>query len=169
MSEPSITFVDKTKERTVLKMLASRAFGFAARRSTLGSQEIARRWLSHSDFETKRHAVPESAEDVAKMIDEQVKSHKVMLYMKGTPAMPQCGFSQQVVRILHATGAEFSSVNVLEDMSIREGIKAYSEWPTIPQLYVGGEFVGGCDIVTQSFQSGDLDKLLNDADALPKN
>ena len=86
-----------------------------------------------------------------------------MLYMKGTPAAPQCGFSQQVVRILHATGAEFSSVNVLEDASIREGIKDYSQWPTIPQLYVGGEFVGGCDIVTQAFQSGDLDQMLKDA------
>ena len=81
-----------------------------------------------------------------------------MLYMKGTPAQPQCGFSQQVCRILHATGVEFSSVNVLEDDTMREGVKKYSEWPTIPQLYVGGEFVGGCDIVTEAFQSGELDE-----------
>jgi len=95
---------------------------------------------SHSDFETVRHApVPANPEEVQAMIDAQVKDHKVMLYMKGTPAMPQCGFSQQVVRILHATGAEFSSVNVLEDASIREGVKQYSQWPTIPQLYVGAE------------------------------
>ena len=86
-----------------------------------------------------------------------------MLYMKGTPQQPQCGFSQQVCRVLHATGVEFDSVNVLEDDSIREGVKAYSEWPTIPQLYVGGEFVGGCDIVTEAFQSGELDETFRAA------
>jgi monothiol glutaredoxin len=86
-----------------------------------------------------------------------------MLYMKGTPQQPQCGFSQQVCRVLHATGVEFDSVNVLEDESIREGVKLYSEWPTIPQLYVGGEFVGGCDIVTEAFQSGELDETFKAA------
>ena len=100
------------------------------------------------------------------MIDEQVKENKVMLFMKGTPERPQCGFSQQVVRILHATGVDFSSVNVLEDDAIREGIKTYSDWPTIPQLYVGGDFVGGCDIITQEFQSGKLDEMLKKAGAM---
>lgn len=140
----------------------------ASRGGLMRSSGLAARSLSssHSDFETKRKPIPGDADGVKEMIDEQVKSSKVMLYMKGTPAAPQCGFSQQVVRILHATGAEFSSVNVLDDMSIREGVKAYSEWPTIPQLYVGGEFVGGCDIVTQAFQSGELEKSLKDAGAI---
>lgn len=99
------------------------------------------------------------------MIKGQVTENPVMLYMKGTPSQPQCGFSQQVCRILHATGVEFASVNVLEDETIREGVKAYSEWPTIPQLYVGGEFIGGCDIVTESFQSGELDDAFKAAGA----
>ena len=82
--------------------------------------------------------------------------------MKGTPSAPQCGFSMQVVRVLHAVGVEFSSINVLEHPEIREGIKKYSEWPTIPQLYVDGEFVGGCDIVTAQYQSGELKELLEE-------
>mmetsp|Transcript_19221 Transcript_19221/g.50009 ORF Transcript_19221/g.50009 Transcript_19221/m.50009 type:complete len:147 (-) Transcript_19221:23-463(-) len=118
---------------------------------------------SHSDFETVRKKVPATAEGVQAMIKEQVEGTPVMLYMKGTPQQPQCGFSQQVCRVLHATGVEFDSVNVLEDDSIREGVKAYSEWPTIPQLYVGGEFVGGCDIVTEAFQSGELDETFKAA------
>mmetsp|Transcript_12529 Transcript_12529/g.39785 ORF Transcript_12529/g.39785 Transcript_12529/m.39785 type:complete len:152 (-) Transcript_12529:319-774(-) len=150
----------------MLSMTAARGVMQRAGRSALARGAGATRALSHSDFETKRHPVPGDSEGVQKMIEEQVKENKVMLYMKGTPAMPQCGFSQQVVRILHATGVEFSSVNVLEDMSIREGIKQYSEWPTIPQLYVDGEFVGGCDIVTQSFQSGELEETLKSAGAL---
>lgn len=105
------------------------------------------------------------AAGVAEMIKGQVTENPVMLYMKGTPSQPQCGFSQQVCRILHATGVEFASVNVLEDETIREGVKAYSEWPTIPQLYVGGEFIGGCDIVTESFQSGELDDAFKAAGA----
>ncbi|KAJ1448266.1 thioredoxin-like protein [Pelagophyceae sp. CCMP2097] len=123
---------------------------------------------SHSDFETtQRRLVPTDEEGIKKMIGEQVTENKVMLYMKGTPEAPQCGFSQQVVRILHATGVKFSSVNVLEDVAIREGVKAFSEWPTVPQLYVGGEFVGGCDIVTSLFQSGELDEALKKSGALP--
>ena len=82
------------------------------------------------------------------MIQDQVSGNKVMLYMKGTPAQPQCGFSQQVCRILHATGVEFSSVNVLEDEALREGIKEFSDWPTIPQLYVGGECVAPRRVVS---------------------
>ncbi|KAJ8608768.1 hypothetical protein CTAYLR_007817 [Chrysophaeum taylorii] len=135
-------------------------------RTTTVRAAAAARALSHADFETKRHAVPNDDQGVRDLIGEQVSKNKVMLYMKGTPAAPMCGFSQQVVRILHATGVEFSSVNVLEDDSIREGIKQYSQWPTIPQLYVDGEFVGGCDIVTQAFQSGELDKTLKEAGVL---
>jgi len=152
-------------------MMAGRATAVRSAR-LVAAPRLGAAWLSsssHSDFETKRHPLPESAEGVRELIDSQVKSNKVMLYMKGTPAMPQCGFSQQVVRILHASGAEFSSVNVLEDDSIRDGVKTYSDWPTIPQLYVGGEFVGGCDIVTQAFQSGDLETMLQDAGSISKD
>ena len=89
-------------------------------------------------------------------IDKAVKSNDVVLFMKGTPTFPQCGFSSVVVQVLDYLGVEYVSNNVLENMAIREGIKAYSEWPTIPQLYVKGEFVGGCDIVKEMFESGEL-------------
>ena len=115
---------------------------------------------SHDDFKPKKKDVPEELSDVVKLIDSQVKENTVMLYMKGTPSRPQCGFSSQAVRILNAVGADFSSVNVLEYPTIREGVKIYSEWPTIPQLYVKGEFVGGCDIITAMYNDGELQKLL---------
>lgn len=121
------------------------------------------RWLSdsHDDFKPQKKPLDLDDEgEVQALIDDHVKSHSVLLYMKGTPSAPQCGFSQQVVRVLHAAGTEFSSINVLEHPEIRDGIKTYSEWPTIPQLYVGGEFVGGCDIVTDLYQSGELQTLL---------
>jgi monothiol glutaredoxin len=95
-------------------------------------------------------------------IKEQISSHKIMLYMKGTPQFPQCGFSGKTTQILQAVGAEFGSVDVLADPEIREGIKAYSNWPTIPQLYINGEFVGGCDIITELFEKGDLQKMVVD-------
>lgn len=97
-----------------------------------------------------------------KLIDQQVKTNDVMLYMKGTPNRPMCGFSGRAVQILQSVGADFSSVNVLEYPTIREGIKQYSEWPTIPQLYVKGEFVGGADIMTNMYNEGQLKKLLED-------
>ena len=94
-------------------------------------------------------------------IREQVKGHRVVLYMKGTPQMPQCGFSATATEILKRCGAgDFFSVNVLADDAIRQGIKEYANWPTIPQLYVGGEFVGGSDIVKEMYESGELQKLL---------
>ncbi|MGV6810672.1 MAG: Grx4 family monothiol glutaredoxin [Brevirhabdus sp.] len=92
-------------------------------------------------------------------IDEMVKGNDVVLYMKGTKEMPQCGFSSRVAGVLNYMGVEFSDVNVLADEEIRQGIKDYSDWPTIPQLYVKGEFVGGCDIVTEMTLSGELDAL----------
>jgi monothiol glutaredoxin len=98
--------------------------------------------------------------DVNAFIDNEVKSNDVVLFMKGTPTFPQCGFSGQVVQILDYVGAPYKGINVLEDMAIRDGIKAYSNWPTIPQLYVKGEFVGGCDIVREMFQAGELQDLL---------
>lgn len=101
------------------------------------------------------------AEDVQKRIDEIVKGHKVVLFMKGTARQPQCGFSMRAVQILNSVGAPFTTVNVLEDFEIREGVKRYSDWPTIPQLFVNGEFVGGSDIAMEMFESGDLTKLIN--------
>jgi monothiol glutaredoxin len=98
--------------------------------------------------------------DVNARIDNEVKSQDVVLFMKGTPQFPMCGFSGQVVQILTYIGVRFKGVNVLEDQEIREGIKAYSNWPTIPQLYVKGEFIGGCDITREMFQAGELQQLL---------
>ena len=88
--------------------------------------------------------------------------HKVVLFMKGTPLFPQCGFSSRAIAILDHLGAPYHTVDVLQDMEIRQGIKSYSDWPTIPQLYVKGEFVGGCDIVTEMFQSGELSTMLTE-------
>ena len=93
---------------------------------------------------------------VNEFIDNEVKSNDVVLFMKGTPQFPQCGFSGQVVQMLDYLGVDYKGINVLSDMEIREGIKAYSNWPTIPQLYVKGEFIGGCDIVREMFQAGEL-------------
>ena len=95
-------------------------------------------------------------------IAAEVAENAVVLYMKGTPVFPQCGFSARVVQILSHIGAPFKGVNVLEDMELREGIKSFTNWPTIPQLYVKGEFVGGCDIVMEMFQSGELKTLMEE-------
>ena len=99
--------------------------------------------------------------DAQQTIKDQVTTHPIVLYMKGTPRFPQCGFSATVVQILDACGIQdFFSVNVLEEPEIRQGIKEYANWPTIPQLYVNGEFVGGSDILREMYQSGELQKLL---------
>jgi monothiol glutaredoxin len=99
--------------------------------------------------------------DVQERIKQQVTGYPVVLYMKGSPQFPQCGFSANVVRILNAAGvAEFFSVDVLQQADIREGVKQYANWPTIPQLYINGEFIGGSDIVTELYQSGELKRLL---------
>ena len=95
-------------------------------------------------------------------IQREITENPVMLYMKGTAMFPQCGFSARVVQILKHVGVKFQTANVLEDAELRDGIKAYSNWPTIPQLYVAGEFIGGCDIVTEMFQSGELETLLKE-------
>jgi len=100
--------------------------------------------------------------DIRPWIENQVKTNDVVLFMKGTPTFPQCGFSSQVVQILDYLGVDYSGINVLENMDVREGIKAYSDWPTIPQLYVKGEFVGGCDIVREMFQAGELQTLFEE-------
>ncbi|GAA3712368.1 MULTISPECIES: Grx4 family monothiol glutaredoxin [Sphingomonas] len=98
-------------------------------------------------------------DDTNARIDAVVKANKVVLFMKGSPLFPQCGFSSRAVAILNHLGAEFESVDVLQDQGIRQGIKAYSDWPTIPQLYVDGEFVGGSDIMMEMYESGELAEL----------
>ena len=136
------------------------------------------RWLHHNTTITTRRALstdsshddfaPKKKVDLSKsdndeihdMIDSHVKSNRIMLYMKGSPSQPMCGFSATVVSILKKSGADFSSVNVLDYPEVRDGVKKYSQWPTIPQLYVNGEFIGGCDIVKDMDESGDLVKLL---------
>jgi len=99
--------------------------------------------------------------DVQQRIKQQVETHPVVLFMKGTPQAPQCGFSASVVQVLKACGVkDLHTVNVLEDADIRQGIKTYANWPTIPQLYVKGQFVGGSDIVREMYESGELQKLI---------
>ncbi|BEV44605.1 Grx4 family monothiol glutaredoxin [Afipia carboxidovorans] len=99
---------------------------------------------------------------IEQFIDNEVKSNDVVLFMKGTPQFPQCGFSGQVVQILDHVGVPYKGLNVLDSTDLRNGIKDYSNWPTIPQLYVKGEFVGGCDIVREMFQNGELQKMFTE-------
>lgn len=99
-------------------------------------------------------------EQLKSKIEDLIKSHKVFIFMKGTPERPQCGFSMQAVNILSQTHPEFGFYNILEDDEMREAIKEYSSWPTLPQIFINGEFVGGCDIITEMFESGELQKIL---------
>lgn len=116
---------------------------------------------SHSDFAPQKKAgTVESTEAALKVIDEHVKKNPVMLYMKGTPNQPMCGFSAKVINILKQEEVDYGSVNVLDYPMIRDSVKQYSEWPTIPQLYVAGEFVGGCDIISDLHKSGELAEML---------
>ena len=102
------------------------------------------------------------ADTVSQRIQGDITGNDVMLYMKGTPMFPQCGFSARVIQILTHMGVPFQTANVLEDPELREGIKQFSQWPTVPQLYVKGEFVGGCDIIREMFQAGELQQLLTE-------
>ena len=102
-----------------------------------------------------------NTDHVSQNIENEIKSNDVMLFMKGTPVFPMCGFSAATVEVLTKIGVKFGSVNVLESNEMREGIKVFSNWPTIPQLYIKGEFIGGCDIVKEMFESGELLELLN--------
>ena len=103
--------------------------------------------------------------NINETIQKTISSHRVVLFMKGSPEFPQCGFSYQVANILQQENVEFYSINVLEDESVRQAIKTFSDWPTIPQLYIDGEFIGGCDITKELHESGELTKLLNLAPA----
>ena len=98
--------------------------------------------------------------DIQQQIKSQIDANDIMVYMKGSPKFPQCGFSATVVKILDYLGVDYNSANVLENEAIRQGIKEFSDWPTIPQLYVKGEFVGGCDIVREMFEKGELKSFL---------
>jgi monothiol glutaredoxin len=104
--------------------------------------------------------------DVVERIKAELGSSPVVLFMKGTPDFPQCGFSAQTVAALRAMGAEFKHVNIFEEPEMREALKGYSNWPTYPQLYVNGELIGGCDIALEMYQSGELQKLLSGAGAI---
>ena len=99
---------------------------------------------------------------IEQFIDSEVKANDVVLFMKGTPQFPMCGFSGQVVQILDYLGVAYKGLNVLENDDLRQGIKSYSDWPTIPQLYVKGDFVGGCDIIREMFQAGELQGVLKE-------
>jgi len=103
------------------------------------------------------------ARDVMAEIQEEITANKVIVYMKGTPSFPQCGFSAATVEALRDTGVPFAHVNILEDPEKREAIKTFSNWPTIPQVYVGGKFVGGCDIVRELYASGELEQIVKKA------
>ena len=103
-----------------------------------------------------------SEQDVKSWIKDQVTANDVVLFMKGTKDFPQCGFSGRVAQILNYLGVSYKDINVLADQNVREGIKAYTNWPTVPQLYVKGEFVGGCDIVREMFQAGELQTLFTE-------
>ena len=103
--------------------------------------------------------------DVNQRIESLVKDNGIVLFMKGSPLFPQCGFSSRAIQILDHLGAKYETVDVLQDGEIRQGIKAYSDWPTVPQLYVRGEFVGGSDIMTEMYESGELEQLVAGAAA----
>jgi monothiol glutaredoxin len=113
------------------------------------------RYPSKPIIEVERMTVQEA-------IKKQLNEHSIVLYMKGTPTFPQCGFSSKAVHILKQCGVDFLAVNVLEDDEIREGIKRYGNWPTIPQLYVNGELIGGSDIMSELFQTGELQKIISE-------
>ena len=104
-------------------------------------------------------------EDLRNTIESQINGHPIVLYMKGTPDFPMCGFSAQTVAALRALGAEFEHVNILEEPDLRDGLKAYSSWPTFPQLYVNGELIGGCDIAVEMYNNGELKKLVDECNA----
>lgn len=106
---------------------------------------------------------------VFQSIAAEINANDLVLFMKGTPIFPQCGFSAAVVQVLNHLGVNFKGINVLEDQDIREGIKNYSNWPTIPQLYVKGEFVGGCDIIREMFENGELTQMFEDKGILQEN
>ena len=129
--------------------------------STATALSRARRFCTHSDFQPQSHVKDTSDDEVQSKLAQLVKENKVVLFMKGSPDMPQCGFSRAVCQVLHAEDFDdYAYVDVLKYPEVRDGIKKFSDWPTIPQLYVNAEFVGGCDIVRQMHEEGELKEVL---------
>lgn len=132
----------------------------------------SRRMLSdgiHDDFKPKvKRSYANEAGDVHAQIAEDIKANKVVVYMKGVPDQPMCGFSNAVVQVMKAEGVEFKGFNVLADPDLREGIKTFSSWPTIPQVYIDGEFIGGCDTTVEMYKSGELREMLIEKGAVAK-
>jgi monothiol glutaredoxin len=127
------------------------------------SRRLRLRNGKNSARESAKEGEKVMAEDVLTQIDSKVKSNKVMLFMKGTPDFPQCGFSAHTVEILKSYGVPFATEDVLADTAVRDGIKRYSNWPTIPQIYIDGKFVGGCDILHELHERGELEPMLKSA------
>ena len=121
--------------------------------------------MLHKGKDIVREETPKMV-DIQEKIKAQIQSEDIVLYMKGTKDFPQCGFSSVVVQILKRLGVSFLDVNVLDDMEIREGIKIYTDWPTIPQLYVKGDFIGGCDIIRELYETGELETLMKEKNIL---
>src|SRR5262245_56119210 len=134
----------------------------ALRSSNLSQSPVWRGPARHLTFSAEPTTQTRQIMSIEQFIDNEVKSNDVVVFMKGTPQFPMCGFSGQVVQILDHLGVTYKGLNVLESDELRNGIKTYSNWPTIPQLYVKGEFVGGCDIVREMFQAGELQTFLKD-------
>lgn len=123
----------------------------------------------HDDFKPKvKRSYANEAGDVHAQIAEDIKANKVVVYMKGVPDQPMCGFSNAVVQVMKAEGVEFKGFNVLADPDLREGIKTFSSWPTIPQVYIDGEFIGGCDTTVEMYKSGELREMLIEKGAVAK-
>jgi monothiol glutaredoxin len=132
------------------------------------SMSAAEQWqlIEELDVRRARRDCRSDAMDVVERIKTELSSSPVVLFMKGTPDFPQCGFSAQTVAALRAVGADFKHINIFEEPEIREALKRYSNWPTYPQLYVNGELVGGCDIALEMYRNGELKKLLSEAGAV---
>uniref|UniRef100_A0A7S2ZKM9 Uncharacterized monothiol glutaredoxin ycf64 n=1 Tax=Rhodosorus marinus TaxID=101924 RepID=A0A7S2ZKM9_9RHOD len=138
-------------------------WGSPAEGRRFSSGHVDKEEESDPDFQPQVKNSASDRDDISKQIDKIVKETPVVLFMKGLPSAPQCGFSYKTVQILNTLGSEYRAFNVLSSNELREGIKKYSQWPTIPQLFVKGEFIGGCDIVEGMNSSGDLKKLIDSA------
>lgn len=148
-----------TLKKNIVNMMISSSSKFFSSDSSKNNDEAD----SHDDFKPKsKISLDLEGSDINKIIGNMVSANRVFLFMKGTKSSPACGFSYQIVSLLHLHGVEFETADVLSDAELREGIKSYTDWPTLPQLYVDGEFVGGFDIVSQMHQDGELKELFEE-------